>query len=171
MSADTPPPAIPATKAEFPSPSSLLVRAAACICAAVLVLVFAFLVYWKTGGAGRDLHTPLPPMAAVALDTVWTLGAAVLLLTRIGVLALPLPRWLVRVGPWLLTALFTLLAAAHLRALAAEPSGDWQIDFQGPLLLLLAGLCIIVASEEPSEPRRPHAEPPAQAPRPPRPEP
>jgi hypothetical protein len=39
---------------------------------------------------------------------------------------------------------------AHLWALATDSGSDWRIDVQGPLLLLLAGLCIVVASEEPS---------------------
>ena len=86
-----------------------------------------------------------------AWTTIWTLGGAALLLARIGVLLVPLPRWLLRAGPWVLAAaFFGSLAAGNLVALASHSSGDWRIDFQGPLLLLLVGLCIVVSSEKPS---------------------
>lgn len=151
MPADSPAPPIRTTTPEHESSASALVRASGCIGAAILALVFAIQAYWATSDAGPNFHPLLPPMVAAALTITSTLGAAALLLKRIGVLAVPAPSWLVRAGPWLLTALFAFLAAAHLRALADNPSGNWQIDFQGPLLLLLAGLCIIVASEELSE--------------------
>jgi hypothetical protein len=151
MPADRPPPTIPATTLAPRSRPSLLVRAAGCTSAAILVLVFAYMVYWLTAGAGRHFHSPLPPLPLAAWTTVWTLGAAALLLTRVGVLAASLPRWLVRVGPWLLTVFFAAFALLRLLLPGDGPSGDWQIDLQGPLLLLLAGLCIIVASEEPAE--------------------
>ena len=148
MTADSAP--TTATTPAYRSPSSSLVRAAGCISAAILVVVFAIQAYWALSDAGREFDAMLPAPAAAALTTTWTLGAAALLLTRIGVLAVPMPRWLLRSGPWLLTAFFASLALAHLLALAADRSGDWQIDLQGPLLLLLAGLCIVVASEEPA---------------------
>lgn len=135
---------------ERPAPSAL-VFAAGCIAAGILVLVFAIQAYWAASDAGPEVRPLLPPLVLGVLTITFTLGAAVLLLTRVGALTVPLPRWLLRVGPWLLTAFFALLAAGNLQAIAVNPSGDWQIDLQGPLLLLLAGLCIIVASEEPSE--------------------
>ena len=150
MPADSPPPTLPTTTPEHRSPASALTRSAGCISAAILVLIFAVQAYWAASDAGPDFRPLLPPVVAAGLTITSTLGPAALLLTRIGVLSVPLPRWLVRVAPGLLAAFFALLAAAHLRALAVEPSGDWQIDFQGPLLLLVAGLCIIVASEGPS---------------------
>lgn len=150
MPADSPSPTISATNSQQRSTLSTLVRAAGCAAAAILVLVFAIQAYWATSDAGPDFRPLLPPLVVGVGTITWTLGAATLLLTRVGVLAVPLPRRLVRVGPWLLTAFFALFAALHLRDLVGNPSGDWQIDLQGPLLLLLAGLCIIVASEEPS---------------------
>lgn len=116
------------------------------------MLVFAVQVHWATGDAGQRFRPMLGWPVTVALTTVWTLGAAALLLTRVELLTLPVPSWLVRVAPWALTAFLALLALGHLVAVATRPSGDWQIDLQGPLLLLLAGLCIIVASE-PASPR------------------
>jgi hypothetical protein len=148
MPADQLPPTIPATAPRPRWRPSLLVRAAACISAAILVLVFANMVYWHTSGAARDFHSLLPPLLVVASMTVWTLGSAALLLTRVGVLAAPLPTWLLRVGPWLLTAFFAFFALLNISAITDRPSGEWQIDLQGPVLLLLAGLCIVVASEE-----------------------
>lgn len=149
MSADSP------QVIDSAAPSSALVRIAGCACAGILVLVFAVQVYWATGDAGQRFRPMLGWPVTVALTTVWTLGAAALLLTRVGLLTLPVPSWLVRVAPWALTAFLALLALGHLVAVATRPSGDWQIDLQGPLLLLLAGLCIIVASEPASlRPRR-----------------
>lgn len=118
----------------------------------ILVLVFATIVYWHVGGEAADLRyrSSLPPLLIAAANTVWTLGAAGLLLTRVGLLAAPLPSWLLRIGPWALTAFFALLALLHFASMADGPRGDWQNDLQGPLLLLLAGLCIVVASEEPA---------------------
>ncbi len=152
MPADLLPPTIPATAPEPRSPPSLLVRAAACISAAILAVVFATIVYWHVGDAAGEFQyrSSLPPLLVAASNTVWTLGAAVLLLTRVGVLAVPLPRWLLRAGPWLLTAFFAFFALLHVASMADGPTGDWQIDMQGPLLLLLAGLCIVVVSEEPA---------------------
>jgi hypothetical protein len=149
MTTDVPPPSLGTIEPEHRSRSSPLVRAAGAVSAAILMLVLALQIYWAITDAGPDFQPLLPPLAVAAWTITWTLGAAALLLTRIGVLVLPLPRWLVRVAPWLLAAFFALLALVHLHALATNPSGDWQIDLQGPLLLLLAGLCIIVASEEP----------------------
>lgn len=151
MPADGPPLSISTTKLEQRSFPSALVRAAGCIGAGILVLVFAIQAYWAASDAGPDLRPLLPPLVVGAITITSTLGAAVLLLARVAVLAVPLPRWLLHLGPWLLTAFFALLAGGHLRAMAVNPSGDWQIDLQGPLLLLLAGLCIIVASEQPLE--------------------
>lgn len=161
MSADNPPTTISTTNLEQQPAPSALVRAAGCIAAAILVLVFATQTYWAVSDTGPQFHPLLPPLAVGAIAITSTLGAAVLLLTRIEVLAVPLPRRLLHAGPWLLTAFFGCVAAGHLRAIAVNPSGDWRIDLQGPLLLLLAGLCIIVASEQPSDYGSPPTEPAA----------
>lgn len=153
MPADGSPPTARTPQPEPRSSSSRLVFAAGCISAAILVLIFAIQAYWATSDAGPNFEPLLPPLAAATLTIGSTLGAAALLLTRIGVLALPLPSWLVRVGPWALAAFFAWLSLGHLQARTTNPSGDWQIDLQGPLLLLLVGLCLIVASEEPSRRR------------------
>jgi len=148
MPADSPSPTSPATNLEHETSTSWLVRTAACATAAILVLVFAIQAYWALGDAGPHFRQHLPVMAAV-LTTASTLGAAALLLARVAVLSAPLPAWLVHGGPWLLATFYGWVGLSHL--LTAD-SGQWQIDGQGPLLLLLAGLCIVVASEEPAHP-------------------
>jgi hypothetical protein len=97
MPADSLPPTVVATSPERRLPSSLLVRAAGCISAAILVAIFASHAYWALDATPNfRAQLPLPVLAAT---TIWTLGAAALLLTRIGILAMPLPRWLLRAGP------------------------------------------------------------------------
>lgn len=105
MPADHPRSTISAANSEEPSSASALVLAAGCIGAAILMLVFVIQAYWAVSDAGPHFRPQLPPLVVGALTISTTLGAAVLLLTRIAVL---------------------------------------------PILLLLAGLCIIVASEQPS---------------------
>ena len=142
MPADRMPPTVPMPTRN----SSLLVRAAACGGVAILMLVFAATVYVVSGGGG-DFQARFPPLVMIAWTTVWTLGSAALLLTRIGMLAAPLPKGLLRVGPWLLAAYFASFALLHLLSTVDGRSGDWQM---GPLLLLIAGLSIVGASEEPA---------------------
>ena len=151
MPADSPQ-TIGTTTPEPGSSSSRLVRTAGSACATILALHFAIQTYWIAGGGGMHVRPMLGPLVTIGLAAALTLGAAALLLTRIGVLALPVPRWLLRVAPWGLTACFALLALTHFLAFAENASGDWRIDLQGPLLLALAGLCIIVASEPPAAP-------------------
>jgi hypothetical protein len=106
----------------------LLVRAAACGGVAILMLVFATMVYIVSGAGGRDFQPRFPPLVMIAWTTVWTLGSAALLLTRIGMLALP--KWLLRIGPWLLAAYFASFALLHFLSIADGRSGDWQIELQ-----------------------------------------
>ena len=149
MPADSPQ-TIGTTTPEPGSPSSRLVRIAGSSCATILVLVLAAQAYWMAGGGGMHVRPLLGVPVTIGLGAVLTLGAAALLLTRIGVLDLPVPRWLLRTAPWGLAACFALLALTHVLAFAANSTGDWRIDLQGPLLLALAGLCIVVASEPPA---------------------
>lgn len=118
------PPTVPTTTRS----SSLLVRAAACGGVAILMLVFATMVYIVSGAGGRDFQPRFPPLVMIAWTTVWTLGSAALLLTRIGMLALP--KWLLRIGPWLLAAYFASFALLHFLSIADGRSGDWQIELQ-----------------------------------------
>ncbi len=65
------------------------------------------------------------------------------LLARIGVLAVPLPRWMLRVGTCVLVVVFALVGANNLIQAPDAYARDWHIYFFGPLLLTLAALCAI----------------------------
>jgi hypothetical protein len=152
MTADRTSPAVPETTSEYRPPSAVAGRAAGWIAAVILLSAFAAQAYWAAGGwaAASDFDPLLPPLPAAALAVTLTLGAATLLLTRIGALALRMPRWLLHTGPWALSAIF---AAAALQSLWATTTRSGQdgltlLDYQGPLFLLLAGLCMIVAATD-----------------------
>ncbi len=152
MSADHTSPAVPETTSEYRPPSAVAGRAAGWIAAVILLSAFAAHAYWLAGGgpAGSDFKPLLPPLLAAAQAVTLTLGAAALLLTRIGVIPLRMPRWLLRIGPWALSVIF---AVAAFQSLFATTTGSGQegralLDFQGPLFLLLAGLCLIVAGSD-----------------------
>ena len=124
-------------------------RAAGYAGAAILMFAFVFHAYWGAGGtwgAAVAYGSPeIPAPAASAVVAVLIAGAAALLLARIGVAPLPLPRWMLSAGTWLLVAVF---AFAGLNNLVQDPDAyarDWHIYFFGPLMLTLAVLCAIVA--------------------------
>ena len=152
MSADHTSPAAPETTSEYRAPSAVAGRAAGWIAAVILLSAFAAQTYWSVSGhaAGSDFDPLLPPLLATALAVTLTLGAATLLLTRIGALALPMPQWLLRIGPWALSVIFAVAAFQSLLATTARPEHDGRslLDFQGLLFLLLTGLCMIVAGAD-----------------------
>ena len=153
MSADHTSPAAPETTSEYRPPSAVAGRAAGWIAAVILLSAFAAQAYWAAGGsraAGSDFDPLLPPLLAAALAVTLTLGAATLLLTRIGAIALRMPRWLLRIGPWALSVIFAVAAFQSLLATTTRSGQDGRalLDFQGPLFLLLAGLCMIVAAAD-----------------------
>lgn len=104
MSTDRTSPAVPETTSEYRPPSAVAGRAAGWIAAVIFLSGFAAHAYWVAGGwaAGSDFEPLLPPLLAAAQAVTLTLGAAALLLTRIGVIPLRMPRWLLRRGPWAL---------------------------------------------------------------------
>ncbi len=71
------------------------------------------------------------------------------LLARIGVLAVPLPRWMLRVGTCVLVVVFALVGANNLIQAPDAYARDWHIYFFGPLLLTLAALCAIAERSTP----------------------
>ena len=153
MSADRTAPAVLETTSEYRPPSAVAARAAGWIAAVILLSGFAAYAYWLAGGsrvAGSDFKPLLPPLLAAAQAVTLTLGAAALLLTRIGAIALRMPCWLLRIGPWALSVIF---AVAGFQSLFATTTSSGQegwalLDFQGLLFLLLAGLCLIVAGSD-----------------------
>lgn len=156
MSADHTSPAVPETTSEYRAPSAVAGRAAGWIAAVILLSAFAAQTYWWASwwasgrAAGSDFDPLLPPLLAAALAVTLTLGAATLLLTRIGAIPLRMPRWLLRIGPWALSAIFAVAAIQSLWATTTRSGQDGRalLDFQGPLFLLLAGLCMIVAGSD-----------------------
>jgi hypothetical protein len=102
MSADRTSPAVRDTTSGYRSRSAVAGRAAGWIAAVILLSAFAAQAYWAAGGsraAGSDFDPLLPPLLAAALAVTLTLGAATLLLTRIGAIPLRMPRWLLRWAP------------------------------------------------------------------------
>jgi len=152
MAADRTSPAVAETTSEYRPPSAVAGRAAGWIAAVILLSAFAAHAYWLAGGgpAGSDFKPLLPPLLVAALAVTLTLGAAVLLLTRIGVIALSMPPWLLRIGPWALSVIYALVAFQSLFATITRSGQDARalLDFLGPLFLLLAGLCMIVAGSD-----------------------
>ncbi|MBA3327986.1 MAG: DUF3995 domain-containing protein, partial [Solirubrobacterales bacterium] len=121
-------------------------RAAGCVGAAILLIVCGFHAYWAAGGqwaAATAFGSPeLPPQAATAVVAILIAGAAVLLLARIGVVAAPLPFWMLRVGNRVLVAVFALVGVNNLIQAPDAYARDWHIYLFGPLLLTLAALCV-----------------------------
>jgi hypothetical protein len=134
------------------APTSIT-TAAGHVAAAILLLVFGFHAYWAAGGtwgAATAYGSPeLPPQAATAVVAVLIACAALLLLARIGVLAVPLPRWMLRVGTWVLVVVFALVGVTNLIQAPDAYARDWHIYFFGPLLLTLAALCAIAERSTP----------------------
>lgn len=146
------------------APTSITI-AAGRLAAAILLLVVGFHVYWAAGGeweAATAYGSPqLPPQAATAVVAVLIGCAALLLLARIGVLAMPLPRWMLRVGTWVLVVVFALAGVNNLIQAPDAYARDWHIYFFGPLLLTLAALCAIAERSAQRE-HRGQQNPPAQ---------
>lgn len=115
MSADRSSPPVPETTSKYRPPSAVAGHAAGWIAAVILLSGIATHAYWLAGGswvAGSDFEPLLPPRQAVTL----TLGAAALLLTRIGVIPPRMPHWLLRIGSWALSVIFAVAASQSLFA-------------------------------------------------------
>lgn len=130
-------------------PSNSIARRAGILGAAVLLAAFGFHAYWAAGGrwgaATAYGSTELPPQAATAVVTILIAAAALLLLARVGVIAAPLPGWVLRSGTWTLVAVFTAAGVNNLIATEDAYAREWHIYFFGPLLLILAALCASAA--------------------------
>ena len=134
-------------------PPTSMTGAAGHVGVAILLLVLGFHAYWGAGGtwgAATAFGSPeIPPPAASAVVAVLIACAAVLLLARIGVLSVPLPRWMLRVGTWVLVVVFALAGVTNLIQAPDAYARDWHIYFFGPLLLTLAALCAIAERSTP----------------------
>jgi len=130
-----------------------ITRTAGNVGAAILLVVFGFHAYWAAGGTwGADTaygSPEIPAPAASAVVAALIACAALLLLARIAVLAVPLPRWMLRVGTWVLVVVFALAGMNNLIQASDAYARDWHIYFFGPLLLTLAVLCAIADRSTP----------------------
>ena len=124
-------------------------RAAGYTGAAILLFAFGFHAYWGVGGtwgAAIAYGSPeIPAPAASAVVAVLIACAAALLLARVGVATLPLPRWMLSAGTWVLVAVFAFAGVTNLIQDPDAYARDWHIYFFGPLMLILAALCAFVA--------------------------
>jgi hypothetical protein len=97
-------------------------------------------------GGTHEGRLPTSLRVGSALAIVLYGIAASLILVRAGFPVRFMPRPVARVGSWVLVALLTLGALANF----ASPS-PWERFLLGPLTLLLAGSCLVVArSPEPA---------------------
>lgn len=92
---------------------------------------------WGGSNEGQ-LPTSLRVGSAIAI-VVYGVAAAVILV-RAGFAARFLPRTVARVGSWILVLLLTLGALANFAS-----QSPWERFLLGPVTLLLAGLCLVVA--------------------------
>jgi hypothetical protein len=90
------------------------------------------------GGAHRVLPMPLRIASAVAV-AIWLL-AALVVTARAGVPILPLPTEMVRWGTLLVAGLSLLGAITNFAS-----TSPWERYGWGPVALILAGLCLVVA--------------------------
>jgi hypothetical protein len=134
--------------------STSMPRVAGQAAVAILVCVFGFHAYWGAGGewgAATAFGSPdIPPPAASAVVAILIAGATLLVLARIGVLAAPLPRRMLRVGTWMLVVAFALAGVNNLIQPQDAYARDWHIYLFGPLLLTLAALCAIAERSKPA---------------------
>jgi hypothetical protein len=90
------------------------------------------------GGTHTQLPMGLRIASAVAVG-IWVL-AAFIVLGHAGFRVIPLPPASVRWGTWILVGVLVLGALMNF----ASPSG-WERFLWGPLALILAGLCLVLA--------------------------
>ena len=90
------------------------------------------------GGIHAQLPTGLRIASAVAF-AVWAL-AALIVLGRAGFDVSPLPTGLLRWGTWILVCVLALGALLNFAS-----SSNWERYLWGPIALILAGLCLLLA--------------------------
>ena len=132
----------------FPTFAAGVARLAAAMAAAVLLVVAAFQVFWALGGswglsaAWGGAYTDLPAglRVASALGATLLVVGAIVVLGRASYSAFALPSSVLRWGTWGFVALSALSALANFAS-----SSNWERFLNGPIALLLALLCLIVA--------------------------
>jgi hypothetical protein len=122
-------------------------RTAAAVAATGFILVAGFQVFLALGASwGRaawgGTHDVLPPglRIASAASAVVLIVAALVVLGRAGYWGATVPFGIFRWGAWVLVGAMTLSALGNFAS-----SSDWERFLMGPVALLLALLCFIVA--------------------------
>lgn len=122
-------------------------RIAATVAASGFILVASFQVFLALGvpwgrAAWSGAHDVLPPglRFASATSAVVLIVAALVVLGRAGYWGATIPFGVFRWGAWALVAAMTLSALANFAS-----SSGWEQFLMGPVALLLALLCLVVA--------------------------
>ncbi len=123
-------------------------RAAAFLVAAALLVVSAFQFFWASGatwGAAEVLGVEeVEPTLALQVGSgiigALLVGAALVVLGRVGVWGERLPRWIFHWGTWAIAAALLLVS---LQNFAAET--NWERFAWGPIALVLTLLTVLVA--------------------------
>ena len=120
-------------------------RRAAWIVAGFLALLTPFNLYWALGGnwglfwvAGCDDCIPL---AAVWVQQVLLIAGIVIVLGRPGILNIPLPAWIFRIGIWGMVVAFGGVA---LQNLFGDNRAQARFLF-APAAAVSCALCVVVA--------------------------
>lgn len=131
------------------------------IACAVLVFLGLTHVYWAAGGtAGKQAALPSvggtpvfkPSTIGTALIAVILLGMAAWVAAASGILAAPVPHGVLRVGAFLLAAIFALRAVGDFRYVGFFKRVRGSVFAQrdtwvySPLCVVLAGLIVTAAS-------------------------
>lgn len=123
-------------------------RAAGLLVAGVLLVVSAFQFFWAFGGTWgaaealglEDFEPTLALQVGSGIIGALLVGAALVVLGRIGVWGERLPGWIFRWGAWAVAAALFLVALQNLTA-----DTSWERFAWGPIALVLGLLTILVA--------------------------
>lgn len=152
MLADIPSPTLDAATSRDRSHPSSLARSAGWAAAAILLGLISVHSYWAAGGgwaSDPSFQPRFDPLVQNGVVCVLLIGAGALLLARIGVPIVTAPMPLLRIVPGALSGIFAVIGLSIVLAPPVGGASDWQVDVLGPLLLVLAVLCAIVAGAEP----------------------
>jgi hypothetical protein len=128
--------------------------------ASVLVVLGLLHVYWAAGGNwggdvaipqrdGKPLFAPSP--AATIVVALLLFGAALVVLGRLGLWGVGLPRWPFVAGAWVLVAVFVGRVVGDFRwfgvfkRVTGTPFATWDTRLYVPLCVLLALGCLVAA--------------------------
>jgi hypothetical protein len=124
-----------------------LVRTAAIVAAAGLVAIAAFQISLALGAplgraawGGAHVRLPAGFRLASGFAALFWAGATLIVLARAGYEVAPIPSTLARWGTWLLVGLLPLGAVMNFAS-----SSPWERYLWGPLAVVLAVLCLIIA--------------------------